>query len=120
MIYAIQCGEGGPIKFGVAKNPAERLRELQTGCPERLRLLVSVNIQHRCERIIHGWLREERVRGEWFSPGWKAKSVLEDLTIRAAIGPEDQTDPDPDKYEREMRRLFPDGTAVAQQPPGAD
>lgn len=117
MIYAIQCGDSGPIKFGVAKNPEQRLRELQTGCPERLRLLVAVNLQDWCERTIHRWLRDERIRGEWFGMSWKTKSLLEDLQIRAAIGPGDQTHPDDDAYEREMRRLFPDGVCVAQQPP---
>jgi hypothetical protein len=107
MIYAIQCGDDGPVKFGLAKNPASRLAELQTGNPAPLKLLVAVQLRDDCERTIHRWLREERVRGEWFTLGPKTTSVLGDLQIRAALGPGDQTDPDPDAYEREYRRRFP-------------
>src|SRR3990167_2106817 len=101
MIYAIQSGEGGPIKFGIAKNPAARLAALQTGCPESLKLLVTVEMEDYCERLIHKWLRNGRIRGEWFAVNESTISILRDLEIRAALGPGDQTNPDPDAYERE-------------------
>ena len=103
MIYAIQAGEGGPVKFGVAKNPSSRLRELQTGNPLKLRLVAEVDILVSCERQIHHWLREERLQGEWFGLGPKTLDVLGDLQIRQVVGG-DQLNPDPDAYEAEMIR----------------
>lgn len=68
MIYAIQAGEGGPIKFGRARNPLARLAELQTGCHETLMLVCSAPLNDDIERQIHEGLRDERIRGEWFRP----------------------------------------------------
>ena len=76
MIYAIQAGDGGPVKFGVAENPAGRLRELQTGNPERLRLLTSAPVAGDKECLIHHHLRDERMAGEWFRPTTKAWNVV--------------------------------------------
>lgn len=108
MLYAIQAGEDGPIKFGVAKSPRARLAELQTGNPNRLKLLVAVEMEHRCERLIHSWLRDERLVGEWFRVTAKTLSLLEDLSIRAALGPGDQTWPDLDLYGREYFSRHPE------------
>jgi hypothetical protein len=82
LVYAIQAGKEGPIKFGVARNPLSRLSTLQTGNHEPLRLVVAVNLKDCRERQIHYWLREERLRGEWFS-GPKTTNVLSDLKTRA-------------------------------------
>lgn len=35
-VYFIQAEHGGPVKIGWARDPAKRLRELQTGSPHRL------------------------------------------------------------------------------------
>lgn len=82
MIYAIQAGEDGPIKFGVAGNPRSRLGNLQIGNPMPLAILAAVDLPNSCERQIHKWLREENVRGEWFR-GPKTSDVLLDLKLRA-------------------------------------
>ena len=112
MIYAIRAGAAGPIKFGVAKNPRKRLAQLQTGSHEPLTLLVAVEMRDDCERQIHRWLRASHIRGEWFAFDEKAQSLLGDLEIRAALGPGDQTEPDPVAYEAEFRRRFPDEYAA--------
>ena len=95
LIYAIRQGDSGPIKFGVAGNPRARLSELQTGNPERLSLLVQVDLPDHCERQIHGWLREERLVGEWFH-GDKTADVLRDLRARAMC--RNPYAPDDDEY----------------------
>jgi hypothetical protein len=91
MIYAIQSGEAGPVKFGVATNPHSRLRELQTGNPVKLRLIAAVNLPNECERQIHDHLRDERIHGEWFGHG-KSCSVVYDLVRRMECP--DETDVD--------------------------
>jgi hypothetical protein len=81
VIYAIQAGESGPIKFGVTESLKCRLEALQTGNPRKLRVLAAVNMPHEYERTIHGWLKEERVSGEWFD-GPKAADLVRDLRVR--------------------------------------
>ncbi len=88
MIYAIQAGEGGPIKFGVAANPNNRLRELQTGNPHKLKLLTAVELAEDKEELIHYHLRNDRLSGEWFRPSidtWNIVWALE----RQGFYPED-------------------------------
>jgi len=81
MIYAIRAGEA--IKFGVAKNPAQRLKELQTGCPHKLELVAVMDLPHENERLMHEYLSEHRLVGEWFAPGDKVSEVLSDPRWRA-------------------------------------
>lgn len=59
------------FKIGVAANPSSRLRELQTGSPRPLALLIAdwFNTRGeaaRVERRAHQYLAEYTARGEWF------------------------------------------------------
>lgn len=103
MIYAIQAGVNGPIKFGVSKHPMGRLSDLQIGNPVKLALVAVADLPNVCERQIHHWLRDERLSGEWFRPGVKALDVLSDLQIRQVVGG-DQLNPDPIAYGAEYDR----------------
>jgi len=70
MIYAIgyfKMGHPGYVKFGRARNPYTRVRELQTGCPLHLELWAAVDLDDRNEFRIHSAFSEYRLRGEWFS-----------------------------------------------------
>jgi len=68
-VYFIQAGENGPVKIGVAKNPAERLAQLQTVSPDVLRLLGTIQgVGRYGERTLHERFRYARVHGEWFRP----------------------------------------------------
>lgn len=58
----------GPIKIGVAKDPAQRLRHLQTSTPDELVLLGHIEARFALERWFHEQFGETRVRGEWFKP----------------------------------------------------
>jgi hypothetical protein len=68
MIYVMQAGEDGPLKFGRAKNPMSRMAELQTGQHETLRLIASFPLPDYREKTLHDSLGEHRLRGEWFKP----------------------------------------------------
>jgi len=69
-IYFIQAGETGPIKIGVTcGNPLARMANLQTGCPEQLRLVGCAPGTAQDERDLHERFAKFRVRGEWFTAG---------------------------------------------------
>jgi NMD protein affecting ribosome stability and mRNA decay len=68
MIYAIQCGNDGPIKIGSAARPLQRLADLQVGCPYELRLKASADWPDEIETTIHRFCASSRIRGEWFEP----------------------------------------------------
>ena len=77
VIYAIQAGENGPIKFGYsADSPKDRLISLQTAHYLELRLLHVNEGDLEEEKQVHKICRQERIRGEWFEPEGNALLVL--------------------------------------------
>lgn len=72
-IYIIRCGDSQKFKIGVSKHPEDRLKQLQTGCPDHLSLLFHTRIEpsisaYKAEATTHTYLREHDVHlsGEWF------------------------------------------------------
>lgn len=65
-VYAIQAGNGGPVKLGRANAPAARLADIQRMNPMPLMLL---GIAHggSAERNIHNRHMKKRLHGEWFA-----------------------------------------------------
>jgi hypothetical protein len=68
IVYFVQRGTDGPVKIGSAEDVGKRVRTLQTGSPERLRLLATVPGGSSLEGLIHERLGAHRIRGEWFRP----------------------------------------------------
>lgn len=69
MIYFIQAGKDGPIKIGHTDNtPEKRLKELQTGNPEKLILLGYMDGDKKQEALLHQMFHFHRQNGEWFNP----------------------------------------------------
>ncbi len=66
-LYFIQSNKTGLIKIGRAKNPHKRIRELQTGNGEELRLIAYFKGWAWRERDLHELLKDFRLHGEWFS-----------------------------------------------------
>ena len=58
------------IKIGRSKYPEKRLKQLQTGSSNRLKLIASFEGWGWRERTLHDRLKQWRVRnnGEWFEP----------------------------------------------------
>lgn len=79
MIYFIQAGSDGPIKVGKAVDPEKRLRMLQTGATETLRLLAVVPGDYEREAKIHRDLKPYRQRGEWFASTPEVLTYLSSL-----------------------------------------
>lgn len=67
-VYVVQAGEGGPVKIGFTNKPRRRIAELQTGLPQRLRVLHLFDGSEEDERRLHRRFAEHRVSGEWFHP----------------------------------------------------
>lgn len=68
-VYFLKSEESGRIKIGyTAGAPVDRMKALQTGTPERLRLLVFVPGTMATEASLHDKFRGERIVGEWFAP----------------------------------------------------
>lgn len=67
-VYFAQAGENGPIKIGRAASPHLRLKNLQSGNGERLRLLAVVPGGKTLESILHVYFGKGRRAGEWFKP----------------------------------------------------
>lgn len=79
-VYAIGPEHGEAIKVGIAADPRQRLKQLQTGNPQRLSILRRWGPMDRAEaqRIeadMHFLLGDFRESGEWFSVCAQGASV---------------------------------------------
>lgn len=62
----------GPCKIGISRDVEGRRKELQTGCPNDLRIVRTFRLPSReiaeqaedCFKFVHD---EKRIRGEWFA-----------------------------------------------------
>ncbi len=67
MIYFAQADGTDLVKIGcTAGDPTKRLRELQTGCPQPLKLIAAVDGGEADEARWHRDFAADRVNGEWF------------------------------------------------------
>lgn len=67
-IYIISCDALNMIKIGFTEQscPKRRLRQMQSGCPLKLRLVKTIPGTWGMEQEMHGDLKKHRCRGEWF------------------------------------------------------
>jgi len=88
-IYVIVEKYSRRYKIGISKNPQERIKQLQTGNPEPLELVMYYEAKNRfiTEKELHEENKDNRLQGEWFSgvPDYKDKATL----IGEAIGKTD-------------------------------
>ena len=65
MIYFIKAANKY-VKIGVSKDPHKRLKELQTGNPLPLKLILTMPGSFDTEKALHDYFKSARVEGEWF------------------------------------------------------
>lgn len=69
-LYVIAADPNGPTKLGISKDPDSRLRQLQTGHAQRLRLYYQEPVPASQARLFEGLLHRQvsflRTHGEWF------------------------------------------------------
>lgn len=68
-IYLIQNLETSKYKIGVSKNPKKRLKQLQTGSGEEIKLIheFKSNFPRKVETALHNRYGHLKAHGEWFS-----------------------------------------------------
>ncbi len=70
-LYIIQSRTTGAVKIGRSDDPERRLRQLQTGCPYALKLILVLGGGGIIEAHVHHCMRRHRTRhthgGEWFT-----------------------------------------------------
>ena len=66
-LYFIQSSKTGEIKIGRSKHPQKRLKNLQTGNPNTLKIIISLEGLGWREKELHETLKRWRGSGEWFS-----------------------------------------------------
>ncbi|GAA2770315.1 hypothetical protein VO63_19895 [Streptomyces showdoensis] len=69
VVYVIGSAADRRVKIGSAGNARNRLMELQSGNPNPLRILATVEGGRLLERLIHEHLKRFRGIGEWFDFG---------------------------------------------------
>jgi phage anti-repressor protein len=69
-VYAIQEFESGKLKIGISANPNTRLKQLQVGNPNKLRIVAIRKAPNRfhTEKQFHKNAEKYHIRGEWFNP----------------------------------------------------
>lgn len=68
VVYFVGASKSGPVKVGFTtdRTAESRLAQLQTGSPEELVILGTIEAGPAVERAIHNVLGVHLVRGEWF------------------------------------------------------
>lgn len=66
-VYVIQH-QLGPVKIGITKDPRERLENLQTGTPFKLKIRKTQETEDatEVEKFLHKKFKRYRIQGEWF------------------------------------------------------
>lgn len=99
-VYFIQHGgPEGAIKIGTTSgNPHARLRALQTGAPEPLRLLAAVPGDARLERELHAKFEALRTRegGEWFAADPRLRAFIDGIAFGQAQPEDDECVDEPE------------------------
>lgn len=79
-VYFIQAGDSGPVKIGVAQIVERRLANMQTGAPDKLRILaVEPTGDFDREAVLHEQFRDAHIHGEWFQPSVDLLAHIEGL-----------------------------------------
>jgi hypothetical protein len=75
-------GHSSAVKIGVTIDVERRLRMLQIGSAEPLRLLATMAGVHRDERRLHRRFAHLRLTGEWFRADPELLSFIDEITRR--------------------------------------
>lgn len=74
-VYFISTENGDAVKIGLSQNVDKRLKALQTGNHEKLKILFSIPGNSAVESNLHELFDDYRINGEWF----KIRGILEDF-----------------------------------------
>lgn len=77
-VYFVQGENGGAVKIGYTIDIKVRLKQLQTGYPDNLKILTIFPGSQADEQSLHEKFSEYRLHGEWFKP---CEDILNQVTI---------------------------------------
>lgn len=87
-IYVISSAKhhNGPVKIGISNKPEKRLKQLQTGFPEKLEIKYVEPLDSRVkartlENHLHKDIRHHRSHGEWFNIDVKSAIAYVKFTL---------------------------------------
>lgn len=83
-IYLIQAKNSNRFKIGIAADPANRLRQLQTGSPQKLELKAVVIGNRNTEFSFHKKLWKYNCGGEWFEIPTDKQNEIFELFIQSS------------------------------------
>ena len=68
MVYFLKNHNNNTVKIGRTKDPADRLRTLQTGNSDRLEFLYIIDtVEDSFETFVHEICERYHISGEWFA-----------------------------------------------------
>lgn len=85
MIYFVQGERTGLVKIGKAEDVFKRLRSLQIGSPDILKILAVIEGETR-DSIYHLRFKVDWVHGEWFRPSNDLMSFISQISLTKFSG----------------------------------
>lgn len=69
LVYLIQSLDSGKYKIGISNNPTKRIKNLQTGNGEKLKLIhmFESNFPSKLEKALHNKFSHLKLIGEWYN-----------------------------------------------------
>lgn len=92
-VYLLKSDYTGYYKIGVSKNPAKRVKQLQTGSSENISIVFSYNteIPYKLETTLHNYFNMYNVNREWYNLGLEHEMAFPMLC---------------EKFERNLKLVF--------------
>lgn len=83
-VYVMSAG-ARHVKIGIATDPYRRVREVQTGNPQGVRIIKAwpSHLARRVERKAHKMLAKYRTKAEWFEVPVKVAVMVVDAIVQA-------------------------------------
>lgn len=103
-VYFALAGNTNRVKIGCSDNVLKRIRTLQTGCPDKIRVVFTIqNVHRREEKRLHKLFKSSRIHREWFNYQPHVAKFVRDR-IDAAI--QAREDREQEAYERKMQEEY--------------
>lgn len=103
-VYFLSCEDHPLVKIGSTTGLADRIADLQQGCPYELRLLVAIEGDITLEKKLHLQFGMHRVRGEWFRLDGGLRALI-DALLAGQVLPAPETDGLLSPTRRQLRVL---------------
>lgn len=80
-VYVFANFFSGVCKIGFTKNPLNRLKQVQTGCPYKLEIVLVINGSVKVEKALHRKYKKFKTNGEWFLFRGELKESIQKLSL---------------------------------------